>query len=152
MIMSNLWNQFDKTFDVEGLKHDAAEAKENGGNFKEVPVGDYEVKIEKLELGETKDHKPAVDCWFKILEGEYKGSMLFMKQVISSGFGLHKANEFLRSLETEMAVEFESFSQYGEMIMDIAEYIEEHKMEYAVKFTKNKQGYNNYEITDVFEN
>lgn len=148
--MANVWDKFDKAIDVEGLKNDVKEAADNGGDFKEVPNGDYEITIEKLELGETKKGDPAMKAWFKIINGEYKGSMLFMTQVLKTGFGIHKANEFLRSLETDQTIEFESFKQYGELLMDIAEEIDDAGLEYAIKYGE-KNGFKTFEVTEVFE-
>ena len=39
-----------------------------------------------------------VTCWMKIVEGEYKGSLIFMNQVVTQGFQIHIVNEFVRSL------------------------------------------------------
>ena len=89
--------------------------------------------------------------WMKILEGEYKGQLIFYNQVVDMGFGLHNANEFLRSLDSGLDVTFENFRQYGNLIMDIHEAIDG-KLEYGLKYGKNSKGYNTYEITDVFEN
>ncbi|KHO39098.1 hypothetical protein OR62_07865 [Clostridium tetani] len=150
--MSNIWEKFDKNIDVEGLKADAKEAANNNSDFKEVPHGDYEVEVNKLELRESKKGDPMLSIWFKILNGEYKGSLIFYNQVLSSGFGLHKANEMLRSLDSGIEVEFESFSKYNNMLMDIAEAIDG-KLEYALSYTANKKNNNfsEYEIKDIFE-
>lgn len=145
------FSKFDKSIDLEGLKNDIEEAKENGtGDFKEVPLGKYEVKIDKLELTESKKHDPMLTCWMKILEGEYEGSMIFMNQVITQGFQIHIANEFLRSLGTEHDVEFESYSQYANLVMDIAEAIDG-KFEYLVDYGQTKKGFNTFEIEDVYD-
>ena len=145
------FSKFDKSIDLEGLKNDIEEARENGsGDFKEVPLGKYEVKIDKLELTESKKHDPMLTCWMKILEGEYEGSMIFMNQVITQGFQIHIANEFLRSLGAEHDVEFESYSQYANLIMDIAEEIDG-KKEYLVDYGQTKKGFNTFEIEDVFD-
>lgn len=149
--MANIWDKFDKEMDVTGLKEDVKTAAEKGSDFPEVPIGDYEVSITKLELGETKkEHKPALICWFKILAGDYKGSILFMTQVLTTGFGIHKANEFLRSLDTDIDVEFDTYRQYGELIMDIREKVDEKKLEYAIKYGE-KNNFKTFEITEVFE-
>ncbi len=145
------YSKFDKKVDVAGLKQDVADAKENSGNFKEVPHGNYEVSIEKLELAESKKGDPMVSIWFKILDGEFKNSRIFMNQVVTQGFQIHIVNEFLESLETGVEVLFENFSQYGNMMLNIHEEIEKQKLEYGLKYGENK-GFNTFEITDVFEN
>lgn len=148
---TSIFDKFDKMVDVEGLKQDAKDAAENKMEFKEVPEGRYEVKIDKMELTESKKGRPMLTVWMKILEGEYKGQLIFYNQVVDMGFGLHNANEFLRSLDSGLNVTFENFRQYGNLIMDIHEAIDG-KLEYGLKYGKNSKGYNTYEITDVFEN
>jgi hypothetical protein len=149
--MSNYdFSKFDKQVDIAGLKNDIQEAAENGGgDFKEVPLGTYEVKIKKLELKASKKGDPMVSCWMQILDGAYKGSMLFMNQVITRGFQVHIVNEFLRALDSGLAISFESYSQYGALLMDIAEAIDG-KREYALEYGE-KNGFNTFKITEVFE-
>ena len=127
----NIWEEFDEKIDVEGLAKDAQEAAENGGgNYKEVPLGTYEVEVNKMELTKSKKGDPMLTIWFKILTGDYKGSLIFYNQVLNIGFGVHNANE---------------------MLLDRVESITGN-LEYALKYDKNSKGYNTYEIKDVFEN
>jgi hypothetical protein len=148
--MSNIWDKFDKEIDVDGLARDAKEAAENGGNFKEVPHGQYEVKVDKMELKESKTGKPMLSIWFKILNGEYENSLIFYNQVLSTGFGLHNANEFLRSLDSGIDIEFKNFKQYNDLILDVHEAIDG-SAEYAIDYSEGKNGFSNYKITDVFD-
>lgn len=147
--MANIWDKFDKAIDTEGLQKDVAEAAENGANYREVPHGKYEIRIEKLELVESKKGDPMVSCWMKIVSGEYKGSMIFMNQVITKGFQIHIVNEFLRSLDSGFDISFETYSQYGQLLMDVHEAIDE-QLEYAVEYGE-KKGFNTFEIVEVFE-
>ena len=144
------FSKFDKQVDLEGLKHDILDAEENGSNFREVPHGNYDVAITKLELTESKKGDPMVTCWFKILEGEFKNSLIFMNQVVTQGFQIHIVDEFLRSLGTSVDVKFESYAQYADMILDVFEEVEEN-LEFALKYDETKKGFNTFEITDVFE-
>ncbi|MEY8001187.1 DUF669 domain-containing protein [Clostridium sp. Mt-5] len=148
--MANIWDKFDKEIDVDGLTRDAKEAAENGGDFKEVPHGQYEVKVDKMELKESKKGKPMLSIWFKILNGEYENSLIFYNQVLSTGFGLHNANEFLRSLDSGIDVEFKNFKQYNDLILDVYEAIDGNA-EYAIDYSEGKNGFSNYKITDVFD-
>lgn len=141
------FSKFDKKVDLEGLKKDIEDSSNN--DFKEVPVGNYEVAITKLELDESKKGDPMVKVWFKILEGEYKGSLIFMNQVITKGFQIHIVDELLRSLETDIDIHFDSYSQYAELLADVYEAIEGN-FEYGLKYGENK-GFSTFEITDVFE-
>ncbi len=146
----DVWAKFDQMVDTEGLKKDVKEVAENKIEFKEVPEGRYEVKIEKIELRQSKTGRPMVAFWFKILEGEYNNQYIFWNQVVDMGFGLHKVNEFLRSLDSGLEVQFENFTQYGQLLMDIHEAIDG-RLEYGLKYSKNNKGYDEFEITDVFE-
>lgn len=154
------YSKFDKMVDKEGLKKDIEAAAENsGGDFAEVPEGTYEVKVEKMELGETGANAknpgmPMVKIWFKILSGDFKNSMIFFNRVImgtsNDGFMIHSTNEFLRSLESEIDVVFESYSQYAQMLLDIHENIDGW-LEYALEYGENAKGFKTYKITEVFE-
>ena len=153
--MSSIFDKFDEQFDTEALKADEKKAAENSGNdYPEVPWGEYMVKVEQAKLKESKSSgKPMVSIWFKIIEGDFKGSMIFYNQVIASGFGLHMANEFLKSLETGVEVDFISFAQYADMVLDVAEGAQdcEYHLKYTERKAKNGNSYSNYEIVEVFE-
>lgn len=148
--MGNVFAKFDKEFDVKGLKEDLKNISSNSADYKEVPLGTYEVKIEKLELVESKSGKPMVSCWMRILTGEYKNSIIFMNQVIHTSFGLHIANDFLRSLESEVEVTFDNFTQYHNMLLDIHEAVDG-TLEYAVEYGETNKGFKTFKITEVFE-
>lgn len=144
----DLFAQFDKMYDVAGLQADIKEAAENGGNREEVPHGDYEVAINKIELKKSKNDNPMVTVWFKVLAGDHKNQLIFMNQVITQGFQIHIANEFLRSLNTGLDIEFKSYSQYGALLQDVFEATKD--FEYGLEYTENNKGYSVFKITDVF--
>lgn len=141
--------KFNEMFNVDELKKDVAEAATNSGNYKEVPCGNYEVKVTKMELTESKKGDPMVTIWFKILAGEYEGSLIFMNQVIKQGFQLHIVNTLLKSFDTGIDVKFDDFDQYEQLIMDAHEAIDAQKLEYGLLLGENK-GFKTFEITDVF--
>lgn len=151
--MSN-WTKFDKEFDNEALRDEVKEATENGGSgeYREVPTGDYEVEIEKLECTSSKKGDPMVTVWFNILEGDFEGSKIFMNQLITKGFQIHIVNEFLRSLGTDNDVEFKTFSQYEELINKIFDDLDSDGLEYRLKYGKSKKGYPTFEIKEVYDN
>ena len=145
-----IWEKFDKKIDTKVLKDDIKQVRENGGgDYKEVPFGTYEVKVEKIKLKESKKGDPMVSIWFNIIAGEFKNSNIFYNQVITQGFQIHLLNELLRSLDTGVNVEFDTYAQYNEVLMDIAEGTQ--ALEYALEYGENKKGYPTYKITDVFE-
>lgn len=148
--MGNIWDKFDKNIDTAGLAQDCKEAADNGGSYKEVVHGDYEVKITKLELVESKAGDPMVSCWMKIISGDFKNSIIFMNQVITKGFQVHIVDEFLRSLDTTLDIEFTNYKQYAKLLMDIAEEIDD-KFEFALSYKKGKKDFSTFTITEVFE-
>lgn len=154
--MADLFDKWDKSIDTEGLAADTKQAEADGANrtFKEVDPGEYEVAVQQMELKASSKGDPMVSIWFKIVsDGEFKGSMIFMNQVITQGFQVHQANEILRMLVSEMddapVVEFKTYKQYANLIMDIQEAITDN-YEYALKYGKNSKGFNTFEITEVF--
>ena len=147
MDMFEKWNS---NVDLAGLQKDIKDAQDNNKEFEAVPHGEYEVKLDKLELKATKKGDPMVSAWFTILEGKYKKSKLFMNQVVTQGFQIHIVNEFLRSMKTDIDVDFEDYKQYADLLLDVAEFCDENNLEFAIKYEDNK-GYDKFTITEVFE-
>ena len=146
----NIWDQFDKAIDTVGLATDVEEAAESGASFKDVPHGQYEVKVDKLELTASKAGDPMVTVWFKVLSGEFKGCRIFFNQVITQGFQVHIVNELLRAMETDIDIEFQTYTQYGNLLMDIFETVDGN-MEFGLNYAEGKKGFSTFEITEVFD-
>lgn len=153
----NIFEKFNNLFGAEGLaglKHDVESAASSTGDFVEVPEGEYEVKVVKLELGETSEKSknpgmPMAKVWFEVIAGEFKNQKIFMNQMLTSGFGVHKMNEFLTSLETNANVVFENFQQYGDLFAQIFAEVDG-KAEYQLSYGKNAKGYSTYTIVQKF--
>ena len=145
----NLFAQFDKAYDLEGLKADIEKASEPKGEFQKVPYGDYEIKVQKLELTTSKSNKPMIRGEFKIVSEDNNGKLIYMFQVVDEAFKIHIANEFLRSLNTNLDITFESYAEYFNLITNV--FKETSKYEYGLEYTANKAGYDQFKITDVFE-
>lgn len=154
----NLFEKFNQMFGGEeglaGLKADADKAASSSGDFVEVPKGDYEVKVVKIELGETGEKSktpgmPMAKVWFEVLAGEYKGQKIFMNQMLTSGFGIHKMNELLISLETGIPVVFENFTQYADLFKQIFTAVDG-TSEYQLAYGENNKGYSTYTIVQKF--
>lgn len=143
------YSKFDKAVDLDGLKNDVKSAEENNQEYAEVPHGQYEVKVGKMELTESKKGDPMVSIWFKILAGEHKGQNIFMNQVVTKGFQIHIVDEILRAMDTDIAIQFESYSQYAKLLADVYEAVDG-KLEFGLDYGENK-GFNTFKITDVFD-
>lgn len=150
VMSKNIFEEFDKAIDTEGLQKDIKESEENGANYREVPKGDYEVSINKLEIKASKNGDPMFSCWFKVLTGDYENCLIFMNQVITQGFQIHIVNEFLRSLDTGKEVEFTTYSKYAELLEEIKKEIDNQKLEYGLEYGERK-GFSTFKITDVFD-
>ena len=146
----DIFEKWNESTDLKGLQDDIKDAQENNKEFEKVPHGEYEVKLDKLELKASKKGDPMVSAWFTILEGKYKKSKLFLNQVITQGFQIHIVNELLKSMKTDLAIEFVDYKQYAELLLDVAESCDTNKLEFAIKYEDNK-GYDKFTITEVFE-
>lgn len=147
----NIWEEFDKNIDVEGLKKDALAAMDNKKDFKDIPVGNYEVKLHKLELKKSKGGAPMLSAQLKVLTGEYEKQNIFLNQVLTTGFGVNAANEFLESLKSNVKIEWITFKELNDIILNVMENVTESKLEYGVEYTENSKGYKNIKITNVFD-
>lgn len=151
MSNDNIFAKFNEQVDLEGMKDDIKGASEGSGEFKDIPHGTYEVAIDKMEQVMTKKapQRPMLSIWFKILDGEFKGNRIFMNQLLTGGFPIHIANEFMRSLDSGLEIEFEDYVQYYNLILDVFEQVEG-KKEYALKKEDNK-GFDKFTIEQVFD-
>lgn len=143
------WNeQYGGDEAIKALK----EAEQNNKEFEEVPDGAYMCKLEKLELGEAKSSgKPMIKGQFRILEGAHKKQCLFINQVFTPGFPMHKGLQFLRSLKVfdESEIDFDGdFKDFEDLLLDIAE--EAEGMKFEVVKSKNGE-YTQLEVTDVID-
>ncbi|MCI7428555.1 MAG: DUF669 domain-containing protein [Methanobrevibacter sp.] len=145
----NIFDKWDNEIDTKGLAEDVKSASENKQEFKEVPHGTYEVKVDKMEIKATQKGDPMASVWFKIVDGEYKNQRLFMNQVITQGFQIHIVNEFLRSLDSGLDIEFVNYKQYNDLMLDVLEKIDG-KLEYALEYGENK-GFDTFKIKEVFD-
>jgi hypothetical protein len=152
--MGTIFDKWNKNIDVAGLQKDIAEADQQNGSsdYKEVPDGTYEVKIEKIELKASSKGDPMVSMWFRILSGDFKNSMIFMNQVITQGFQISHLNRFLKSLQAvdDDQIEFKDYSQYNDLLMDIFEEVDGN-LEFLLNYGTNKKGFHTYKIKDVYE-
>ena len=148
--MADIFEKWNESADLAGLQQDIKDAQDNNKEFEKVPHGEYEVKIDKMELKASKKGDPMVSIWFTILEGKYKKSKLFLNQVITQGFQIHIVNELLKSMKTDLAIEFVDYKQYADLLLDVAEECDANNLEFALKYEDNK-GYDKFTITEVFE-
>lgn len=155
----NIFAKWDKEFNAKELEAQAEEASKN--EFQEVPAGTYVVELSKMEIGETGQQakvpgSPLLKVDLKIVEGEFKNQHIFQNFVLidtkgdGKNYGLHLAKKFLKSLDIEEEIVFESFTQFNDLVLDVAEAVEEFGLQYEIKYTV-KNGYGSVEVKEVFE-
>lgn len=157
--MSFDWSKFDKQVDLEALQTDVEEVEKNGGgNFDELPDGQYEVEVEKMELKESSKGDPMLTIWFKVVDGEFENQRIFYNGVMQPqndsafGFQVHRNNEMLRALwDCEKdEVKFTGFKAYADLVLDIQEDIDG-QFEYLIDKGTDKKGYTTLKIVEIFE-
>lgn len=146
------FTKFDKKVNAQEMASQIDEAKKNPQTSgKEVPAGTYTVKLEKMELGATKDGRPMFKVMCRIVEGEFKKYCLFLNRVI---YGTKNDANMIASvlgwLEklTDEPVEFTNYSQFADKVLDIYEDLTD-SIELEVKY--DPDNFNSISIEDVFD-
>lgn len=168
------FDALDKQVDYDKLSEDIEKAVENTLEYKKLPDGEYVVRFENIELGETKDNRPMlkviarVQCacdddfdiesnnkdakeFFKTYKGEKK-PCIFMNRVLygtkNDGNMINSAICFLRDLESEVDIKFKSYKQFNGCINEVFEEIED-SVEYHILYKEND--FNTIKIKDAFD-
>ena len=143
------FSKIDEAVDLQGLQKDVEDSK---NNFSDVPKGTYIVSIEKMEIGETKDHRPMFKMQCKIKEGEFKNRNLFMNRVIygtkNDGSMIQSVLTLLEKLQTSTVPEFTGYNSFVDNVLDIYEEIQG-KVELEVEY--NADAFNSISIKEVYD-
>lgn len=146
------FSKFNKEFPADKMKKDMQTAKENGNS--DLPDGEYTVKLDKMELTQSSKGALMIKAQFRIQKGEHKKQCIFVNRVLTGtkndGFMMLKANEFLESLDSGVEVVFEDWEQYNDLILDIAEAIQEDGLQYVVALDTDGK-YQNFEVIDIID-
>lgn len=147
------FSKFDNAINQAELSKQLEEAKNNPQQTdREVPAGDYTVKIEKMELGATKDGRPMFKVQCRILDGEFKKWCLFMNRVIygtkNDANMIASVIGWLEKLEADVQVEFKTYSQFADLVLDIFEEVAD-AVELDVEY--DPDAFNSISIKDVFD-
>ena len=157
----SIFDKYAKKINAEELAKSQKEITENangGGDYKEVPFGTYEVKVEQMEAKLSKEKKnPMVSIWFKILKGDYKDSMIFYNGVFHEDWMRHRVVDFLSAIldddthkaEINLILKDSNINEVNDFVMDIHEQING-KLEYLLDYGQ-KKGFNTYTIEEVFD-
>lgn len=150
--MSNIFDEFDKAYDAKAMKEEVKEAADKAKEYEDLKPGTYAVYVKSMELKATRNNEPMMAVQLKVSEGEHKNKMMFANFMLTKPFLIHKANEFLRSLGSDILVEFDSYGQYADMIDDIYNWTEEHQCDYDIEFSLRDGKYSEYKVVAVYSN
>lgn len=160
------FSKFDNAnFDTKAIE----EARKNPpqGEGLDTPAGNYVAKVEKMELGATKDGRPMFKVMLRVVEAgeeateavtEYlshfknKKPCLFMNRVIygtkNDANMIASVLGWLDKLETETVPEFKNYSQFANNVLDIFEEVAD-AIEIDVNY--NPDSFNSIEINEVYD-
>lgn len=155
--MSNIWDDYQKTVDEDELQKDIKEARKN--TFEDLPKGNYNVEMNKLEMKMSKTGKPMVSISMKVIEGEHKGRLMFMNRVIGGTKNdarmIAGIETWLSELEAEddsgelIDVHFRTYPQFADLVMDIAEALDDMGLQYEVEY--DDKAFNSIEIVRILD-
>ena len=147
------FTKFDSMINEAELSKQLEEAKNNAPQTNiEVPAGNYTVKVEKMEVGATKDGRPMFKVQCRILEGEFKKWCVFMNRVLygtkNDATMISSVIGWLQKLEPSMTVEFKNYSQFADLVLDIFEEVAD-AVELDVAY--DPDAFNSISIEEVFD-
>ena len=147
------FTKFDQAINTEEMNKAIEEAKNNTQQSnKEVPAGDYVVKLEKMEIAATKDGRPMFKVQCRILEGEFKKWCIFMNRVIygtkNDANMISSVIGWLNKLESNEPVEFKNYTQFSELVLDIFEEVAD---TVELDVTYDPSAFNSISIEQVFD-
>lgn len=132
------------------------------GEFEEVPDGDYEVRISRLELGTSKAGNPTAYVNFDIIAGDYEGDVIYHTFSLGgnkAGFKIKKFVDFVISLKPGVDFSYDNFKDAngdfdGNLFEGVIDSVFEaigNNTEYAIEKSTNKGGYREIKVTQVFD-
>ena len=147
------FTKFDSMINEAELIKQLEEAKNNAPQTnKEVPAGNYTVKVENMEVGATKDGRPMFKVQCRILEGEFKKWCVFMNRVLygtkNDANMISSVIGWLQKLEPSMTVEFKNYSQFADLVLDVFEEVAD-TVELDVAY--DPAAFNSISIEEVFD-
>ena len=148
----SIFDKFKNGINQEEINNAIERAKENGSNYKEVTEGMYTAKVEKIELGVTKGGADKISVWFKITEGEFKGSLLFKTLVMNEQWQIDQAFNFITDLGADLeSGDLNNDEDLQDYLNEVLEEINDIGLEYKVQYTVNNKGFGDVQIKEIIE-
>lgn len=156
----SIFEKYSNIINAAELAESQAEIQANAngsGQREEVPVGKYEVKVEKLECVKARTSgNPMISIWFRIVNGNMKNSMIFYNGVFHQDWMRHRVAQLLSDLidegdragEINLILKTNDVAQINDFCMDVHELIDG-RLEYLLNYGQSK-GYPTYTIEEVY--
>ena len=155
----SIFDKYAKHINAAELAASQKEIQSNaqGGQREEVPVGKYEVKVDKLECKVSKSGNPMVSIWFRIVNGKFEKSVIFYNGVFHEDWMRHRVVKMLSALlddstheaEINLLLKSGDVDTINNFCMDVHEAIDG-KYEYLLDYGQRK-GYQTYSIEEVYD-
>jgi hypothetical protein len=155
----SIFEKYADKINADELKASQQEIQANasGGQREEVPVGKYEVKVDKLECKMSKSNNLMVSIWFRIMTGKFEKSVIFYNGVFNQDWMRHRVAKMLSDLldsgdttaQINLLLKSNDMKLINDFCMDIHESIDG-RLEYLLDYGLSK-GYNTYSIEEVFD-
>ena len=158
---TNIWKDYEDSIDEGQLQKELDDARKN--TFEDLPKGVYNVEFTTIEAGLTKDsgkgQRPMLKVCGKVIDGKHKGRLMFMNRVIqgtkNDGRLIASVEGWLAKLEAEdengdlINPKFKTYSQFADLIMDIAEAVDDMGLTYEVEY--DSTAFNSISIKKVLD-
>lgn len=159
----SIFDKLDKEINLSDINKQIAEASEN--TYEDVPAGEYIAKIEKMELGMTKDNRPMFKVQMRLIEAAHGGEeeeaylakypkkkpCVFMNRVLygtkNDGLMIAGIVGWLNKIGFLQPIEFRGYADFERVIMDCAE--ECSNLEFAIDYDPDE--FNAISIVDVYD-
>lgn len=155
----SIFEKYADKINADDLKASQQEIQNNsnGGTREDVPVGKYEVKVDKLECKKSKAGNLMVSIWFRIMTGKFEKSVIFYNGVFHEDWMRHRVAKILsdllddgdRTAEINLILKTDNMQVINDFCMDIHESIDG-RLEYLLDYGLSK-GYNTYTIAEVYD-
>lgn len=152
------WEMFG---DMSAIESEVADVSASNVERKEVPYGDYEVRVTKCAIEECPfegdyQGKPQLAVWFKIINhDELAGQLLFATKRLWSAKGtrataymIRNAVQMLDSLESGVEVKFDE--HFEDTVKAVFDAVGGGKAEYQLAYHENDKGFKEYDIVQKF--
>lgn len=156
------WTQFQVKVNAEDMEKLDKLEQTADGDYENVPYGQYEVSVRKLELGTSKKGDPMVKLWFKVINNPEVKGIIFYNRVVFGKYAtmnLNIVNRLLKTMKTDVDLTAKNFvtdgaidyGKYAELLEAVYDDIKAKGYEYALDYNVNEKGFDTYNITEVFE-